>query len=228
MNKKNLSVALAMLGIAAKAFAAVETSDSGIVPSAFLVGGGAPSGGQASTAGVINLYVPKFFGPGTLLTVAYTLDVWTYATYNVNNYNGVATVHTVTWQLDNASLTLPNAVSVSPITSPLYSSPLGSLAPAANASGTTSAEQYTTPSAFTSPLATYEGAGNVLFVFAPSATSGVNGSPGNANPDVFVAARLNVEYTYTNEVPEPSTYAAGVVVLAGAGLVLRRRMQAAK
>jgi len=228
MNKKNLTIALALLGVAAKTFAAVENANSGIVPNAFLVGP-PPSGGvNTIPATLINLVVPKFSGAGTLLSVAYTLDVYTYSVYNVTNNNSDPTSHTVTWGLDaNSSLKLPDLTFVSGAT-PLFALPLGNLNAGANSAGTTASQLFTTASAAAGPLALYQGAGNVTFVFSPNSVSGVIGSTGNSNPSVFAAARVNVVYTYTNEIPEPSTYAAGAVVLAGAGLVLRRRMQAAK
>ena len=43
---------------------------------------------------------------------------------------------------------------------------------------------------------------------------------------MFQGARVTVTYTYS-DVPEPSTYAAGAVLLAGAGFIARRRMQKA-
>lgn len=229
MNKKNLTIALALLGVAAKTFAAVENANSGIVPNAFLVGP-PPSGGVNTVpATFVNLVVPKFSGAGTLLSVAYTLDVYTYSTYNVTNNNNDPTSHTVTWGLDaNSSVKLPDLSVVNGIATPLYALPLGNLAPGANVVGTTASQLFTTASAAAGPLALYQGAGNVTFVFSPNSLSGVIGSTLNSNPSVFAAARVNVVYTYTNEIPEPSTYAAGAVVLAGAGLVLRRRMQAAK
>jgi hypothetical protein len=233
MNKKNLAVVLTTLGVAAKAFALTTSVDSGIVPGTFVLA--TPAGGSPSSGGPLTLTVPKFNLVGFPLTsVSYTLDVWSYATYSVQNFNAALTDHVVSWRVKDATLLLPNASLVTSITTPPFTSELGYLSWNQVASGSTTAGVYTRPSAPTGPTATFAGPGTVNFVFTPSATSYVDGSPGNASPLVFVAARVNVVYTYGPEpseasgVPEPSTYAAGLVVLAGAGLVLRRRMQAAK
>lgn len=227
MNKKNLAVVLATLGVAAKAFALTTSVDSGIVPVTFVLA--TPSGGSPSSGGPLTLSVPQFNLGGALTGVSYTLDVWSYATYSVQNFNESDTEHIVSWRVRNATLRLPDASLVTSISSPAFNSNLGDLTPDQVVSGSTTAGLYTRPSASTGPVGTFTGPGTVDFVFTPNATSFVDGSPGNSNPLVFVAARLNVVYTYDpSGVPEPSTYAAGLVVLAGAGLVLRRRMQAAK
>lgn len=215
---------VAVLATAVSVAANSTLVTSGIVPVGFLVGP-PPTGGLQSTAGSYNLVVPKYNGPNILIGVSYTLDVYTYAQYDVVNKNNVDTAHTATWQLDNASLLLPNFSNVPGITSPLYAQPIGILIPNEVASGTTVANLFSTAPATTGPLGTFTGPGNVTFVFSPSATSGVNGSPGNENPLVFTAARINVTYTYS-DIPEASTYAAGAILLAGAGLVARRRLAA--
>ena len=228
MNKKNFAIAVAAALVATKAFALTENASSGIIPGGFLVGP-PPSGGQASTGGNLNLPVAKFSGAGNLTGVSYTLTVWSYATYDVVNKNVDPTAHFVTWALDATanSLTLPSGGAPLLFGAGPYNLPLGSLAPAAVSTGTTPSQIFNLgPSADT--LAAYQGAGNAVFVFSPSAISSVLGSPGQTSPLVFVAAKVDVVYTYNNDVPEASTYAAGAVVLAGAGFMARRRMLAAK
>jgi hypothetical protein len=242
MNKNKLSLILAVAAAASSAMAATVTESSGIVPATFNPGNATPilPGGEGTLANspAINLPVNSFNATlGTLNSVTYTLTYYSYATYDLLNTGVAAATFEVQWRVgrdldgDRNSLQIPGngtQFSFSALGTRFVNVP--PIPP-----NTTGATPYITDTSTAgSPLGNivpFIGDG-VTFVFTPKGFSGVFASQQavpNNNPDVFVAAKVDVEYRYTETgVPEASTYAAGAVVLAGAGMILRRRMVAAK
>jgi len=197
------------------------------------------AGGQAPTIDA-TLTVSQFDASlGTLTGVSYTLTYWSYATYSINNLSGSAGSYDINFRLGrNATgeknvLTEPGAFTQE-FFGALHSETVGPVAIGGSLSGTTDHMSDTYSNTATASLATYTGAGTVDFVFNPLGISGITGNSNptgseNGQPVVEYAAQLAIVYTYTpTGVPEASTYAAGAVVLAGAGMILRRRMVAAK
>ena len=235
MNKFKLSLLLAATAAAVPALAIDVNVSSGIVPGAFVPANQPGANGQVHTSPA-NLAVPSFNGAlGTLTGVSYTLTYWSYAVFQGTNPGGGPTVYDYRWSLgrnlagDLNVITEPGGPTqqfFQPEQSFLYNAAPGSFGP----TSTTHSMGSFGPQAAGSP-ATFIGNGvtTVSFVFTPEGFSGIFGaSDQNPQPDVFFAAKVDVKYTYTNDIPEPSTYAAGAVVLAGAGLILRRRMVAGK
>lgn len=239
MNKAKLSLILAVAAAASSAMAATSSFTSPIVPGAFVPATQPGAGGQAPTIDA-TLTVSQFDASlGTLTGVSYTLTYWSYATYSINNLSGSAGSYDINFRLGrNATgeknvLTEPGAFTQE-FFGALHSETVGPVAIGGSLSGTTDHMSDTYSNTATASLATYTGAGTVDFVFNPLGISGITGNSNptgseNGQPVVEYAAQLGIVYTYTpTGVPEASTYAAGAVVLAGAGMILRRRMVAAK
>ena len=239
MNKTKLSFILAVAAAASSAMAATSSFTSPIVPGAFAPGTQPGAGGQAPSIDA-TLTVNQFDGSlGTLTGVSYTLTYWSYATYSINNLSGSAGSYDINFRLGrNATgeknvLTEPGAVTQE-FFGALHSETTSSVGIGGSLSGTTDHFSDTFSNSASASFATYTGAGTVDFVFNPLGISGITGNSNptgseNGQPVVEYAAQLGIVYTYTpSGVPEASTYAAGAVVLAGAGMILRRRMVAAK
>jgi hypothetical protein len=235
MNKIKLACSLASLALATQAFALTQVENSGIVPVAFLSGPGfinpatgTPSGGAISTGPDLTLTVPGFTAAAGiyLQSVSYVLETWTYATYSLTNFEQSSQTHGVGWRLLGAELDLPAGAgpSVTGISTSTSNYDIINMAPGATEGGTTSSTFTAFPSASGGATAPYLAA-NVNFTFTPTGSGSVSGTSGNLIPSVFVAARVTVTYTYS-DIPEPSTYAAGAFLLAGAGFIARRRMMA--
>ena len=239
MNKSKLSFILAVAAAASSAMAATSSFTSPIVPGGFVPANQPGAGGQAPTIDA-TLTVSQFDASlGTLTGVSYTLTYWSYATYSINNLSGSAGAYDINFRLgrnvtgEQNVLTEPGAFTQE-FFGALHSETVGSVAIGGSLSGTTAHMSDTYSNTATASLATYTGAGTVDFVFNPLGISGITGNSNptgseNGQPIVEYAAQLGIVYTYTpTGVPEASTYAAGAVVLAGAGMILRRRMVAAK
>jgi len=238
MNKAKLSFILAVAA-ASSAMAATSSFTSPIVPGAFVPATQPGAGGQAPTIDA-TLTVSQFDASlGTLTGVSYTLTYWSYATYSINNLSGSVGSYDINFRLgrnvtgEKNVLTEPGAFTQE-FFGALHSETVGPVAIGGLLSGTTDHMSDTYSNTATASLATYTGAGTVDFVFNPLGISGITGNSNptgseNGQPIVEYAAQLGIVYTYTpTGVPEASTYAAGAVVLAGAGMILRRRMVAAK
>lgn len=246
MNKTKLSLILAVAAAASSAMAATVNETSGIIPTGFNPGNATPilpaGAGELANQPTINLNVDTFDGSlGTLNSVTYTLTYYSYAVYTLQNTSANPEVFEVQWRIgrntgagDLNTLTIPGNGSVTSF-SALHSEFVN--VPASTTSGPLPTPFTTDTSNSGSPLGNIapfigDGITDVTFVFVPKGFSGVFASQQsvpNNNPDVYVAAKVDVVYDYTpTGVPEASTYAAGAVVLAGAGMILRRRMVAAK
>jgi len=223
---------VAALATAASVSAASYTVSSPIVPGTYtpLVS----EGGLDANFNLFNLPVVTYDSSivGVLQSVSYTLDMWSYATVNlINSPNPAQGDFDITWRLGTVgtpnALTVPgNGTSSSPST--LLLSDSTTVNAGENLQFTTVSFGQTTPSANAANIAPFigDGVSTVTFVFDPFAASGVTGPDfSSGQPTVFAAARINVTYTYS-DIPEASTYAAGAILLAGAGLVARRRLAA--
>lgn len=183
--------------------------------------------------GTLTLQVPTFdsTGLGILQGVSCQLQIWSYVEVTfVNNSNPNSDTFNAFWRVGTlgtpSTLTVPGAGAVNIQSSGQYSAT--TTVPAGHSlyffSGV---ETYTTPLTSAPTLSFFEGDGitDVSFVFDPFASStflAPDGVLGTVNPTVHVAARLDV--LYVSDVPEASTYAAGAILLAGAGPVARRRL----
>lgn len=229
MNKNIVRLAaIAALAVGAQAASIQRT---GVSPAGFNFSSPPPAGTQAAS-GAFNytVQVPQIspaeipFG-ASLIGVSYVIELGTYGAGTIVSANQF----TLTAELVSGFL-----VTGPTVTSPSYNPPTGLI----NGS---ILSNFNGPAAYQTPvdvetsaslndsanLAAYQGAGNVTFTFTGSAVSGVIGpSVGESQPNVFQGARVTVTYTYS-DIPEPSTYAAGAVLLAGAGFIARRRMQKA-
>lgn len=247
MNKTKLSLILAVAAAASSAMAATVNESSGIVPATFNPLNATPilPGGTGTLANspTLNLLVDTFDSSlGTLNSVTYTLTYYSYATYDLSNTSPSSTIFEVQWRIgrntstsDLNTLTLPGANGVVTSFSALHSDFIN--VPASSTTGVLPTPFTTDTSNAGSPLADItpfigDGVIQTPFVFVPKGFSGVFAAQQavqQPTPAVFVAANIDVTYDYTpTGVPEASTYAAGAVVLAGAGMILRRRMVAAK
>jgi hypothetical protein len=228
MNKNIIRLAaIAALAVGAQAGTIVK---SGVSPAGWDFTG-TPAGTQA-VAGAFNynVMVPQISageipGGSFLIGVSYVVEIGTYGAGTI--------VSSGSFDL-SASLNAGFLVSGPEATSPTFS-------PATGLVNGSILDNFAGPGAYSTPvdtetsavlddtanLASYQGVGNVTFTFVGTADSGVSGpTSGESQPDVFQGARVSVTYTYS-DVPEPSTYAAGAVLLAGAGFIARRRMQKA-
>lgn len=245
MKSTKLHLFLALAAAASSVSAAIVNETSGIVPGGFLAAANpaAASGGTAATASV-NLLVNTFDSTlGSLNSVTYTLTYYSYANYSVSNLSGSSSSYVISWALGYAAnsdvntLTEPGTINTT-FNGGLHSIGTGSLANGATVGpvNSGSSQDVYNGTVAGANFANYLGDGitDVTFVFLPTGYSSIGGASnpaGSANPQptVFYAAQIDVVYDYTpTGVPEASTYAAGAVVLAGAGMVLRRRMVAAK
>jgi len=241
MNKIKLACSLASLALATQAFALTEVVDSGVISGSFVTGPGwtivngvgvvgtQPSGGTAS--GVpITLTVPAFSAAAHiyLQSVSYTLEVYTYGDFNFENFSNGALLHRGTWEQDNATLVAAAAgVNDTGITTPTQQVSFSNL-PVGDTRGGRSSSRQDDVNGNGGSTAAYNVP--VTYTFTPNLALGYVGSDDPANvkdvpPVVSIGARLIVTYTYS-DVPEPSTYAAGAFLLAGAGFIARRRMMA--
>lgn len=225
------TTSLAIIAVVATALSAsAQTVSSPIVPAGFSPVNGL-AGPQAANGTTFSLTVPRFDGSlGILQSVSYTLDTWSYGSGTLlNAANLDPSQFTYSWTF--GTLIQPNTLDVPgtgvvnlPI-SPLLSEATVVLA-GVNQPFTTGVKNWSTPSAAAPNTGAYTGPGTVTFIFDPFVDAGVSGFQGGSlQPSVFAAARINVTYTYS-DIPEASTYAAGAILLAGAGLVARRRLAA--
>ena len=241
MNKIKLACGIASLALATQAFALTQTVDSGVISGSFLTGAGwtiangvgsvgtLPSGGTPSGTPIL-LTVPAFSAApfGFLSSVSYTLEIYTYGDFNFENFSAAAQTHRGTWEQDNASLTAAAAgVNVTGIATPTQQVNFSSLPVGDTRVGRSSSRQDDVSGSGGS-IAAYNAP--VTYTFTPNLALGYIGSDDPSNvkdvpPVVSVGARLIVTYTYS-DIPEPSTYAAGAFLLAGAGFIARRRMMA--
>jgi hypothetical protein len=238
MNKTKLSFILAVAAAASSASAATVLESSALVPAGFIPASQPGANGNATTTPA-SLLVDSFDSSlGSLNSVTYTLSYYSYAAYSVaNDTASNPGLYTFTWQLgDLLNKNTLNEPGVNPdqlFAGVLQSDSVAVANDSVVVAGNTN-HKTETFNAAAQTVAAFLGDGitQVTFVFTPHATSGINGPQGtiqNAKPDVFYAAKIDVTYDYTpTGVPEASTYAAGAVVLAGAGMILRRRMVAAK
>lgn len=220
-----------LLATSARALAATTvTVSSPIIPVSFTE---TPAGGSLANTGTLTLQVPTFDSTGLsiLQGVSYQLQIWSYTEVTfVNTTNPNPDTFDAFWRIGTlgtpSTLTVPGAGAVNIQSSGQYSAT--TTVPAGQSLNFISGvETYTTPLMSAPTLSFFEGDGitNVSFVFDPFASStflAPDGVLGTVNPTVFVAARLDV--IYVSDVPEASTYAAGAILLAGAGLVARRRL----
>lgn len=236
MNKNILR--LAILGSLALSASAATLTKSGVSPAGFLIPGSPAPAGNADASGVIaySITVPQItvaeLGGASLIGVSYTITIGTYATYSIIDTNG--NTYQVSW--GTGFLQSPANAPVVGLstygTGPFGGSPAISIA-AVSAStlfsgataGATTTQQVVSSASLNDNgnVASYIGAGNVTFTFKSSTLSGTIGAATQTTPDVRQGARVDVVYTIS-DVPETSTYAAGAVVLLGAGVVARRRM----
>jgi hypothetical protein len=241
MNKIKLACGIASLALATQAFALTQTVNSGVISGSFLTGGGwtisngsgsagtLPSGGTASGVPIM-LTVPAFSDAAHiyLQSVSYTLEVYTYGDFNFENFSNGALLHRGTWEQDNATLVAAAAgVNDTGITTPTQQVNFSNLPVGDTRVGRSSSRQDDV-SGNGGSTAAYNVP--VTYTFTPNLALGYVGSDDPANvkdvpPVVSIGARLIVTYTYS-DVPEPSTYAAGAFLLAGAGFIARRRMMA--
>jgi len=221
---------LAAVATTASVSAASYTESSPIVPVTF-TDVTVSAGGDPANPTLFNLTVARFNDSyGILQSVSYTLDTWSYGTGTLlNGQNSDPSQFTYSWTF--GTLIQPNTLDVPgtgvinlPI-SPTLSE--ATVVPAnTDLPFTTGVKTWTTPSAGAPNTGAFTGPGTVTFVFDPFVDAGVSGFQGGSlQPSVFAAARINVTYTYS-DIPEASTYAAGAILLAGAGLVARRRLAA--
>ncbi len=245
MNKTKLSLILAVAAAASSVNAATVFETSGIIPGTFspAVEPASASGGDPS-ASPVNLLVDSFDSTlGSLNSVTYTLTYYSYANYTVNNLSGGTSSYVISWALglaansDVNTLTEPGAVNKT-FNGALHAIGTGNIlnGNSVGPKNTGSDSDLYNGVVANANFANYLGNGitDVTFVFNPVGFSSIGGASnpqGQANPQptVFYAAKIDVTYDYTpTGVPEASTYAAGAVVLAGAGMILRRRMVASK
>lgn len=241
MNKTKLSLILAVAAAASSVSAAVVSDTSAIVPVFFNPANQPGANGQAPSLDALLLV--NSFNPalGTLNSVSYTLTYWSYAQYSINNLSGSSGSYDITWRLgrdvnlERNTLTEPGAFNRE-FFGILHSETVGPVGIGGTLAGITDHSSDTYSNSPGAALANYiiDGTTDVQFVFNPLGISGIVGNSNpqgqeNGQPAVSYAAQLRIDYTYTETgVPEASTYAAGAVVLAGAGMILRRRMVAAK
>lgn len=230
MNKNIIRLAaIAALAVGAQAG---TIQKSGVAPAGWDFtpppAGNSGAGGFNYTVDVAQIAPGELPGGSFLIGVSYVIEIGTYAQ---GNLVGTDPGYTITWFLNPGFLVGgPN------VTSPTYAPPTGLAFGGIEVKNAPQTPYTTTPDVETSAslndtanLGLYQGAGNVTFTFVGSAQSGVIGQVGavsQTQPSVFQGARVTVTYTYS-DVPEASTYAAGAVLLAGAGFIARRRMQKA-
>jgi hypothetical protein len=234
MNKIKLACSLASLALATQAFALTQVVDSGVISGSFVTGPGwtivngvgvagtQPSGGTASGVPIL-LTVPAFSDAAHIY-----LQIYTYGDFNFENFEIADKTHRGQWEQENATLVSAAAgVNVAAISTPTQTVNFSNLPFQDTRSGRSSSRQDDvsgsggSTAAYTVP---------VTYTFTPSLLLSYSGSDDPANikdvpPVVSIGARLVVTYTYS-DIPEPSTYAAGAFLLAGAGFIARRRMMA--
>ncbi len=242
MNKNIISLAaIAALAVGAQAATIVKTATSPVgftIPGSPLPAGNAPgSGGVAYTIAVPQPTIVETAGVGFLTGIAYEITFGTYATYALTDVAG--NLYSIQWGL--GPLPSPNAANflmgtdAASVAFSLSSAGLPALGGSpfptvpGNSSSTGTAQQvFTTPSTTVAAgdLSSYTTGGTSTFNFVAGTFSSVGGQISQTSPAVFQGATVKVTYTYS-DIPEPSTYAAGAVLLAGAGFIARRRMQKA-
>jgi hypothetical protein len=240
MNKIKLACSLASLALATQAFALTQVVDSGVISGSFVTGAGGllpaavtpPTGGTAPGV-AINLSVPAFSDApfGYLLSVSYELQIFSYGDFKLQNFLPQNSTHSVQWSQDGSSFSGGGLASPAAIFTSAVGPSFPGLAPGAQREGRSQSYQQNETGSGGS-LAAYNLPGPVNFVFTPNLSftttasiDPVQPSTFNQPPVVNIGARLIVTYTYS-DIPEPSTYAAGAFLLAGAGFIARRRMMA--
>jgi hypothetical protein len=233
MNKNIIRLAaIAALAVGAQA-AITKTATS---PGGFTVGGASTGGVQASGfAGgdiVFNVAVPTATAAeitghgGTLIGISYTIEYGGYAVYSLTD----TALYQVQWGTGPAGIVGTGPFGGSPainfgvadISSSFFNGIVVASSTAQNTATTGSLND-------TANLAQYQAANGatVPFNFTADTFSSVGGgATQQSQPDVFAGATVTITYTFS-DIPEPSTYAAGAVLLAGAGFIARRRMQKA-
>jgi hypothetical protein len=245
MNKNIIRLAaIAALAVGAQAANIVKTASS---PGTFVVGTSA-NGGLPDGTGLFSysIDIPQLTPaeeasmlPGNFVGVTYEISVGTYV---IGTLIGNAGSYAVSWGLapiDN-SLAGTGLSGNGPFGGPgisIFADIAGAGSTLEAAAFNAPLPTYTTTSQVettgalddSANSAQYQGAGNVTFAFTAKAFTGVGGISGNTAQTAGLAyqgATVKVTYVFS-DVPEPSTYAAGAVLLAGAGFIARRRMQKA-
>lgn len=234
MNKNIIRLAaIAALAVGAQA-AIVKSATSPSV--GFTVGGASTGGFQASTFSggdiVFSVDVPTATAleiaghGGTLVGISYTINYGGYAVYNLTD----TALYQVQWGTGPAGIVGTGPFGGSPGinfgVADIDSSFVNGIVV-----GSTTAQNTATTGALsdTANLGSYVAANGatVNFAFTADTFSSVGGgATSQSQPEVFAGATVTITYTFS-DVPEPSTYAAGAVLLAGAGFIARRRMQKA-
>lgn len=235
MNKNLIRLA----AIAALTVSAQALTVSGVDPFGYVVGGAATGGKDSTlfTGGDITYSIPVTlatigdFPSGAIITgVSYEIRVGTYATYNIL---GTHSGYTVQWGIGVNGVVGTDPGGVDPFGNLINFgsfalSPLTVIGgPASGSTAQVVASGGVIPAP--GPVANYLTGATVNFNFTADTYSAIGGgATGEQQPKVFQGADVRITYTYRlEEIPEPSTYAAGAVLLAGAGFIARRRMKAA-
>ncbi len=249
MNKNIIRLAaIAALAVGAQA---ANISKTGVSPAGFVIPtsptvgspGGLPDGsGLFSYSILVPQITPAEItgNGGTLIGVTYTISVGTYAE---GTLVGTAGSYAIQWGLapiaggnsgpgvsGNGPFGGSPGISINAVLVGGGSTLSGDVLNAPNAGYVTSQDVRTTGSLDDSAnLASYQGLGDVTFNFTSKAftsVGGISGTTSQTTPLAYQGASVTVTYVFS-DVPEPSTYAAGAVLLAGAGFIARRRMQKA-
>lgn len=234
MNKNIIRLA-AITALAVGAQAAIVKSAT--EPAAgFTVGGASTGGLQASTyvGGDItfSINVPTATAAeitghgGTLIGISYTITYGGYAVYSLTD----TALYQVQWGTGPAGIVGTGPFGGSPAVN-FGAVDIDSTFVNGIVVGSTTVQNTATSGSLndTPNLASYVAANGapVNFAFTADTFSSVGGgATSQQQPDIFAGATVTVTYTFS-DVPEPSTYAAGAVLLAGAGFIARRRMQKA-
>lgn len=242
MNKNIIRLAaIAALAVGAQAGTVTKTATSPVgftIPGSPLPVGNSPgAGGVAYTISVDQPTPGDIAGFGPLTGISYEITFGTYATYALTDVAG--NLYSVQWGL--GPLPAPNAANflmgtdAAAVAFSLPSAGLPALGgspfptvPGNSSSTGTTQQVFTTPSTtvLVGDWSSYITGGSSTFNFVAGTFSSVGGQISQTSPAVFQGATVTVTYTYS-DIPEASTYAAGAVLLAGAGFIARRRMQKA-
>lgn len=249
MNKNIIRLAaIAALAVGAQA---ANIEKTGIAPVGFIIPtsptvgavGGLPDGSGlfSYSINVPQITPAEILGNGgTLVGVTYEITVGTYAT---GTLVGSAGSYAIQWGLapiaggNSGAGLLGNGpfggspgISINAVLVGGGSTLNGDVKNAPDAGYTTAQDVRTTGALVdTGNLASYQGVGDVTFTFTSKAftsVGGISGSTAQTTPLAYQGASVKVTYIFS-DVPETSTYAAGAVLIAGAGFIARRRMQKA-
>lgn len=234
MNKNIIRLAaIAALAVGAQAAIVKSATSPGV---GFTVGGASTGGILASSfvGGdiVFNINVPTATAAeiaghgGTLQSISYTIEYGGYAEYDLTD----TALYQVQWGTGPAGIVGTGPFGGSPGISFGQNDISFIFINGILVNATTLQNTATTGSLNdTANLASYVAANGatVPFTFTADTFSSVGGgATAQAQPDIYAGATVTITYTFS-DIPEPSTYAAGAVLLAGAGFIARRRMQKA-